>query len=412
MRVMVILGTRPEFIKTWSTLKALDNHSEIESIVVHTGQHYDFEMSQVFFEELSIREPDYFLEVGSHDLTEQTIKIMGRSKKVIEEVKPDLLLVQGDTNSTMATALTSVQCRVPVGHIEAGCRSYDLSMPEELNRIVIDSISAIHFAPSEVSYHNLLREGHNPNRVFLVGNTAKDALDEGIRLIGNSPLKNEQFAIVTIHRAGNVDNRSRLLEILQGLKSIQMRCIFPIHPRTKKRINEFEFMDIINGSNIELVNPMGYLSFLRLMQDSQLVITDSGGVQEEAALLGKPTLTVRNNTEWPETIWRGYNILVSADANEIKSRAKEVLSRDLREPDKLYQSGAGQRIVDIILSMHRKNALGFKQLDMIQTGYPQLALSTDQKNGAMFGFTKNGSFTTSEMKYIVLLKYRKLKMEE
>jgi UDP-N-acetylglucosamine 2-epimerase (non-hydrolysing) len=396
VRIAVVVGTRPEFLKTWSVIREINRRENIELVLIHTGQHYDFELSQVFFEELSIEAPSFYLEVGSHPPVRQTTTIMEKLATVLDTEDLDILLVQGDTNSCMGAALAAVLKGVPVGHIEAGCRSFDRTMPEEVNRLVIDSIAHLLFAPSDIALHNLLREGHTRDRAVLAGNTAVDVLEEGLRLVGTPQDSSDlPYAVATIHRAGNVDNKENLYQILKGFSSLPLRCILPLHPRTRKRADEFGFATLLTEGSLEIVEPMGYLSFLKLLQKAKLVLTDSGGVQEEAAMLGIPTLTIRENTEWPETIWSGLNQLVKADSNLIIEAATTKLKQE-KTPVDLYQGDAGQRIVDVIINRHSKNQLVNTMPNMIETGYPLLGLISGTNRDSLVKFDEHGNPSEQE----------------
>ncbi|MFW9965088.1 MAG: non-hydrolyzing UDP-N-acetylglucosamine 2-epimerase [Candidatus Sifarchaeia archaeon] len=397
MKIAVMIGTRPEIIKTWSVIHEINQREDASLILIHTGQHYDYEMSEAFFEDLSLEQPHHHLAVGSLPAVEQTTEIANRLASLLQEENADILLVQGDTNSCLGSAIAATLSGVPLGHIEAGCRSFDRTMPEEINRVVIDSVSNLLFAPSEIAYHNLLREGCDPRRVFLVGNTALDALNEGLNLLGDRTIDIETpYCVATIHRAGNTDQKDRLAEILKGLSQLPVRCIFPIHPRTQKMIDEFDLSHLVEKKNVDLVTPMGYLSFLNLMRHSDLVVTDSGGVQEEAALLGKPTLTIRNNTEWPETIWGGLNRLVSADSQKIKQEAYHVLKMEDTSHKPLYEGEAGKRIINSILASFNSGNLHYKSSNQAIKGYPMLSLKTKPEGLVVMSFDGDGKFVPTE----------------
>jgi UDP-N-acetylglucosamine 2-epimerase (non-hydrolysing) len=313
----------------------------------------------------------------------------------------------------MAAALSAVQSEVPVGHIEAGCRSFDKTMPEEINRIVIDAISNLLFAPSTMAHRNLMREGHEPKRAIMAGNTAVDAINEGLRLLeGKGEYSGEIYSVATIHRAGNVDVKKKLAKILMGLSSLPLKCIFPVHPRTRKRIAEFELESIIDNEILNLVNPMGYLSFLNLMKHARLVLTDSGGVQEEASLLGKPTLTLRDNTEWPETIWFGNNRLVRADAEAIRKAAEDALSVEPLPATEIYLEGAGRRIVNAIMESHKNGKLRYKPLEMARLGYPILGLTDVEEGEVLLAFDESGFPADSNRKRFLVRRYRQLTLEK
>ncbi|MFX1370167.1 MAG: non-hydrolyzing UDP-N-acetylglucosamine 2-epimerase [Promethearchaeota archaeon] len=413
MRVAVVVGTRPEFIKTWSVVKEIRERSGIELLLVHTGQHYDYEMSEVFFEELSIEKPDFFLDVGSLPPVEQTTLVMDRLSDVLSKEEVDIVLVQGDTNSCMGAALTTVQHGIPLGHIEAGCRSFDRTMPEEFNRLIIDSIANLLFAPSHVALHNLLREGHSRMRAILVGNTAVDALNEGMRLLETSQqVPKEAYAVATVHRAANADDPERLKEILLALSSLPMKCIFPIHPRTQKQAEEFGLKNLLSSDQLEVISPLGYLSFLKILRNASLVLTDSGGVQEEAALLGVPTITIRNNTEWPETTWIGINHLSNADKDEIVRIASDIASQEKREDWNLYKGNAGKAIVDVMVKRHEEGTLRYRVPDMLRTGYPLLALVDRDDLAGLVKFDKDGkAVLVGKAKRSLIEAYKPLKKQ-
>jgi len=411
MRIGLIVGTRPELIKTWSVIEEINSRESFELVLIHTGQHYDHEMSKVFFEDLSIQEPDYYLDVGSHPPVIQTIRIMEKVAEVLSKENLDILLVQGDTNSCMGAAIASIQCNVPVGHIEAGCRSFDRTMPEEINRIVIDSFSNILFAPSDTAYHNLMAEGCDPTRTHMAGNTALDALEEGLRLTEASEVQYDTpYAVATIHRASNTDNKERLSQILEGLSNLPMKCIFPIHPRTQKMIQKFG-LECQTKSSLEIIKPVGYISFINILKHSSLVVTDSGGVQEEAVLLGKPTLTIRKNTEWPKTVWVGKNILVNALSSEIISSAEVILARSKSIQDDLYMGNAGQKIVDAIFHAKEERLLEFKETPLIKMGYPELRLQTSSEE-YIVAFDERGFPILENGKHYLVKGYRPLVFEQ
>jgi len=290
--------------------------------LVHTGQHYDRNMSDVFFTQLEIPEPDFNLEVGSGSHAWQTAEIMRRFEPVVVERKPDLTLVYGDVNSTVAAALVCAKLLSPVGHVEAGLRSFDRSMPEEINRIVTDRLSDVLFTPSEDGDANLLREGVARERIHFVGNVMIDSLIQFLPA-ARSCSKNgfpEHFALVTLHRPANVDDGETLRELLRSLTKVsrELSIVFPVHPRTRQRISEFG----IDSQNLLLLDPMPYIEFLSLQTRAAVVITDSGGIQEETTYLGIPCLTLRPNTERPITVTSGTNILVGDDRQRLVAEKK------------------------------------------------------------------------------------------
>ncbi len=301
MHVLHIIGARPNFMKAAPVIRALSKGTTRQT-VVHTGQHYDFNMSDVFFQELGIPEPDVNLQVGSSSHAQQTADVMIRLEPIIGERKPDLVLVYGDVNSTVAAALVCSKLLVPVGHVEAGLRSFDRSMPEEINRLLTDQISDLLFTPSADADQNLVREGISPDKIHLVGNVMIDTL---VRMLPHATNKAtgefpEKYALVTLHRPSNVDDRPWLTRLISVLAEIgeEMAVLFPVHPRTRQRILDAGLTCSASGQ-VRLMDPLPYLDFLALQQRATVVITDSGGIQEETTFLGIPCLTVRENTERP-----------------------------------------------------------------------------------------------------------------
>ncbi len=339
-------------MKAAPVLRALRQRG-IRQTLVHTGQHYDRNMSDVFFTQLEIPEPDFNLEVGSGSHASQTAEIMRRFEPVVLERKPDITLVYGDVNSTVAAALVCSKLLIPVGHVEAGLRSFDRTMPEEINRIVTDRISDLLFTPSEDGDLNLLREGVAKERIHLVGNVMIDSL---IQLLpaAKSCLKNgfpERFALVTLHRPSNVDDGEALRGILDCLTKVSknLSIIFPVHPRTRQRIAEFG----IKSESLHLLDPMPYIEFLSLQTRAAVVITDSGGIQEETTYLGVPCLTLRQNTERPITVTLGTNILVGDDRESLVVELGKILEGKQKKgtTPPLWDGHSGDRIADILQRM-------------------------------------------------------------
>ncbi len=306
---------------------------EFEPKIVHTGQHYDAAMSDAFFDDLGMPKPDIHLGVGSGSHALQTAKIMTEFEPVVLAEKPEWVLVVGDVNSTIACALVSAKLGIKVAHVEAGLRSRDRQMPEEINRILTDSISDLLFTTSQDANANLAQEGIPMERVRFVGNVMIDSLLEHLKLSASSKVREDLgldekgYGVVTLHRPSNVDEREVFLGILDALLAVAERIplIFPVHPRTLAKINEFDLADAIELSNIKLIEPLGYLDFMRLYSGARLVLTDSGGLQEETTVLGIPCLTLRHNTERPITIELGTNVLVGTDPETIKQAAVNVL---------------------------------------------------------------------------------------
>lgn len=351
MRIVHVVGARPNFMKVAPVLRALAPHNNVQQILVHTGQHYDVNMSEVFFMELEIPAPDVNLEVGSGPHGKQTAETMTRFEALVQKNRPDLVLVYGDVNSTVAAALVCAKLGIKVGHVEAGLRSFDRRMPEEINRLVTDQLSDLLFTPSKDGNENLEREGIASNKVHLVGNVMIDTL---VRLLPKAKLPAgflapERFVLVTLHRPSNVDDPERLREVISALNSISMEIpvIFPVHPRTRQRLSD---LSINVSDNVQLLEPCPYLQFLALQQRATAVVTDSGGIQEETTHLGVPCLTVRENTERPITVSLGTNTLVGNDTESLKRELSKILQGNLKAHriPPLWDGHAAERIAEII----------------------------------------------------------------
>ena len=350
MRVLHVVGARPNFMKVAPVRAALARRGGIEQILVHTGQHYDDAMSDVFFRQLDIPEPDYNLEVGSAGHAQQTAEIMIRFEPVVLERRPDLVLVYGDVNSTVAAALVCAKLLVPVGHVEAGLRSFDRTMPEEINRVLTDRIADYLFTPSADGDENLIREGIAPEKIHLVGNVMIDTLVRLLPKTDTIPVPEDKYALVTLHRPSNVDEPAELARILAALNEIasNVRIIFPVHPRTRRIMNGL--IGTSRSPGLQIVDPIGYLEFLALQRRAAFVITDSGGIQEETTFLGVPCLTVRENTERPVTIRVGTNTLVGRNMELLKQETEKILAGNGKKGavPELWDGKAGARIADVI----------------------------------------------------------------
>jgi UDP-N-acetylglucosamine 2-epimerase (non-hydrolysing) len=350
-RILHVVGARPNFIKAAPAIAALAEHGFPQTLV-HTGQHYDVAMSDVFFRQLGMPEPDYNLEVGSGSHAIQTANIMTRFEEVVLEDRPDLVLVYGDVNSTLAAALVCAKLGIQVGHVEAGLRSFDRTMPEETNRLVTDQLADLLFTPSEDGNRNLEREGIVPEKIHLVGNLMIDTL---VRLLPSArrpefPGVNGDYLLVTLHRPSNVDQPGRLRQLFQILRDLsrELAVVFPVHPRTRRRLVDLGLS--ADGTGLRLAEPLGYLEFLALQRDARAVITDSGGVQEETTYLGVPCLTVRSNTERPITVEIGTNHLVGENLSELGAALRNILSRSAKEGviPPLWDGNAGQRLAVVV----------------------------------------------------------------
>ena len=356
MRILYVVGTRPNFVKTAPVIGALRaRHPEGRHTIVHTGQHYDRLMSEVFLGELGVPAPDYMLEVGSATHAAQTARTMERLEPVLVDERPDLVMVPGDVNSTLAAALTAVKLGIPVAHIESGLRSFDMTMPEEVNRIVADRFSAWLFLHSPEAVKNLEREGIPGERMHMVGNTMIDtlvALEGRFRAADTAAqlgVEPRSFVLVTLHRPALVDG-PLLGETVAQLAALakRMPVVFPVHPRTRKMMEGLE----PDAPGLHLIEPLGYLDFLSLLADAGAVLTDSGGIQEEATYLGVPCFTLRDNTERPVTLTSGTNTLLGLDPAAI-GRIPVLLDERPgapSEPPPLWDGQAAQRIADVILS--------------------------------------------------------------
>jgi len=353
--ISIVLGTRPEIIKMSPVIRECEEKG-LDYFILHTGQHYSYEMDRVFFDELELPQPKYNLDVGSGTHAEQTGRIMIGVEKVLMKERPDIVLVQGDTNTTLAGALAAAKLQIKVGHVEAGLRSFDRRMPEEINRVLTDHISDYLFAPTENAKQNLLREGLDGSRIYVTGNTIVDAVYQNLEIakkkvsvLKDLGLKPEGYFLVTAHRQENVDVKERLEGILKGLELIRqefsMPVVFPMHPRTRRRIREFG----LSLDGIEVINPLGFLEFLQLEANARLVLTDSGGVQEETCILKVPCVTLRDNTERPETLEVGSNVLAGTDPESILESVRIMLDRERSWENPFGDGRAGERIVRIIL---------------------------------------------------------------
>ncbi len=350
-KVLHVVGARPNFMKAAPVALALQQGPCCQ-VIVHTGQHYDAAMSEVFFRDLGMPTPDYNLEVGSGTHAAQTALIMTRFEEVVVREKPDLVLVYGDVNSTVAAALVCAKLLVRVAHVEAGLRSFDRTMPEEINRVLTDRLADVLFTPSEDGNRNLLQEGVSPSRVHLVGNVMIDSL---VRLLPRArrlelPGVNGRYALVTLHRPSNVDSAERLgqlMKVLQGV-SRELPVVFPVHPRTRVRLDALGV--VAKAGQVLLLEPVGYLEFLALQRDATIVITDSGGVQEETTFLGVPCVTVRPNTERPVTVELGTNVLVGEGMDVLEHAVSQVIHGHAKQATipPLWDGRAAERIAEVI----------------------------------------------------------------
>ena len=387
MKIATILGTRPEIIKMAPIIDEISKRG-INQIILHTGQHYDKEMSDNFFKDLEIPVPDYNIHVGSGSHGKQTGLMMKGIEEVLIEEKPNIVLVQGDTNAVLAGALVASKLHIAVGHVEAGLRSFDMTMPEEINRHVADITSQMYFIPTEQSAINLLSEGFSHKNLFITGNTVVDACFRHLEIAKKNGFSEESLKelnvedmdnilTLTMHRAENVDIKERVINIIDALKELNnMNIIFPIHPRTKNTLKNFGLFDELNNlSHVHIIKPIGYLDFLLLNSMSSLILTDSGGLQEEAITLDVPCLTLRYNTERPETVTAGGNILVGSDKDKILENARKILNdEDFREKMKNAQNPYGvgnsaEVTVDLIEKYYENGLLEIKAPEDIMSSF-------------------------------------------
>lgn len=355
VKIAIILGTRPEIIKMSPIIRECKRMS-LNYFTLHTGQHYSYKLDKIFFHELKLSETIYNLAVGSGSHAEETGKMLIGIEEVLLREKPNVVLVEGDTNTTLAGALAASKLHIKVGHVEAGLRSYDRSMPEEINRILTDHVSDYLFVPTKNAKKNLLREGLPKDKIFVTGNTIVDAVyqnleiaEKKVNVLDKLGLEKGEYFLVTVHRQENVDVKERLKSILKNLglvyKEFNLPLIFPIHPRTDKKIKKF---GLKTPKGVELIEPIGFLSFLQLEANAKLVLTDSGGVQEETCILKVPCVTLRNNTERPETLEVGSNILAGVDMEKVLSGVKKMIGRK-RWRNPFGDGKSGKKILKILI---------------------------------------------------------------
>ncbi|MBN1694607.1 UDP-N-acetylglucosamine 2-epimerase (non-hydrolyzing) [candidate division WOR-3 bacterium] len=359
MKLIHVVGARPNFMKIAPIMRVASRYDNIEQVLVHTGQHYDDNMSQWFFDELGIKQPDVNLEVGSGSHGEQTGEIMKRFEKFIMKEGGDVVVVVGDVNSTIACGLVAAKLQIPLAHVEAGLRSFDRSMPEEINRLLTDSISDYLFTPAEEANENLKKEGVSEEKIHLVGDIMIDTLIwemERTADIDKPPfeyLEAGKYAALTLHRPSNVDNEETFKEIVEALNIVskKIKIVFPAHPRTQERMRKFKIdLDV---DTVKVINPISYRDFLRLYKNSKFVLTDSGSIQQETTYLNIPCLTIRENTERPFTITKGTNVLVGKKGNVIVEESLKILNGKQKESSgiPLWDGKTAERIIKVFLEV-------------------------------------------------------------
>jgi UDP-N-acetylglucosamine 2-epimerase (non-hydrolysing) len=370
MKIILIGGARPNFMKIAPLMRAIQKYNEnslvepIRPLLVHTGQHYAYEMSQVFFRDLSLPRPDIHLGVGSGTHAEQTAKAMVELERIFTHERPDLVMVVGDENSTLGAILAAAKIGIPVAHVEAGLRAFDRSMPEEINRILTDAVADYLFTSSPQAEANLKNEGIPSQKIVPVGSVSADSLLYILDHINESHILSDlslapgQYILVTLHRASNVDNKEVLFHLIQAFVRVSQRkpIVFPIHPRTRNSIEQFGLKRFLEEGNVRFLEPLGYLDFIQLEQNAALVMTDSGGLQEESTMLNIPCLTLREVTEWPITVSEGTNTLVGTNTQRIVTEAEKILGGLAKQGQRpIYWDGrAAQRIIACVTGVGRK----------------------------------------------------------
>lgn len=376
MKIGIVLGTRPEIIKMSPIIDEIKKNG-LEYVIIHTGQHYDLEMSKQFFVDLKLPLPQYNIGIGSSTALNQISVIISELEKILKKEAVDIVLVQGDTNAVLAGALAANKMKIPVGHVEAGLRSFDKNMPEEINRLVADSCSTLYFVPTDETGINLQNEGISHDSIYVTGNTVVDACKRNLKIaLKNNKIldkiKFNKYILLTMHRAENVDDEERLKNIVESLINLPYNIVFPIHPHTKKSLRKLNLYDKLNNTaHIQITKPLGYLDFLQLISKSSLILTDSGGLQEEAITLDIPCITLRYNTERPETIEAGGNILAGTVASEITENINNVLNNEklyskMSNAINPYGDGtSAEQIISIIKEKYSENKLQIKPANEI-----------------------------------------------
>ncbi len=352
MKIVTILGARPQFIKAGTVSREISKHHNIHEVIIHTGQHFDANMSEIFFEEMKIPKPHYYLDINSMGHGAMTGQMLEKIEKILIKERPDWVLVYGDTNSTLAGALAASKLHIKIAHVEAGLRSFNMRMPEEINRILTDRISTVLFCPTDTAMHNLNREGYEHFDCHIVksGDVMQDGALYYASLDSKEPVCADRFVLATIHRAENTDDLSRLNAIIDALNEIAQSCkvVLPLHPRTKKIIDN---QKLRLNDNVNVMDPVGYLEMISLIKDSAMILTDSGGLQKEAFFFKKPCITLRDETEWIELVEHNFNVLAGADKKKIIEAYDSYTFNDDYEIDLYGMGKASERIVNELLRL-------------------------------------------------------------
>lgn len=359
MKLLTIVGARPQFVKACMLSKVFKSHSHIEEKIIHTGQHYDYNMSEVFFKQLNLPEADYNLGAGSGTHGEQTSKMLVELEKLMLFLKPDMVIVYGDTNSTVAGSLAAAKLHIPIAHIESGLRSFNKKMPEEINRIITDHLSDYLFCPTDTAVTNLKKEGISKG-VFQTGDIMYDTVTyfkphalKHSTTLNDLALTKQNYYLATIHRAENTDDPIRLRSIFDAFLQLEKDIIIPLHPRTKNKIAEFNLSSFVSSSHIQFVDPLNYFDMLALAANASLILTDSGGLQKEAYMLQTPCITLRNETEWLETVEAGWNHLTGADTQVILDTINKIQTP--KEYPLLFGEGTADKIANILVREFNKS---------------------------------------------------------
>ncbi len=387
MKPFIVASTRPELIKLAPVLREFDS-KEVEYFFVTTGQHYDVPLFHTFLADLNLKKPDYDIEAGSGSQAYQTSTALVKLEELMKKKKPDVVIAEGDTNSVLSTALAAVKLHLPFAHVEAGLRSYDMHMPEEVNRVVADHCSQVLFAPTDGAGLNLINEGITQDKIHIVGNTVVDAVQQNMKIAEKKSTVElpKEYALLTLHRAENVDSKNVLSNIVNALSMLDLDVIFPCHPRTIKMLEKHDLLKKLEKKgNVKVQGPMGYFDFLYAMSRAKIILTDSGGIQEESLALHVPCLTLRDTTERPESVTSGGNILVGTDPKNIVEKFEIVLGdkklySQMKHAKNPFGDGkSGKRIVKILLDLYSQGKLEFSTPDFKKGFWKRRLITVDSE---------------------------------